>query len=68
MNTQTTGCAKLIVAGIPESEQSVESLTVRMPADLRPHSFQGMSADIVADDKGSELDQLHNRNQGRNTL
>lgn len=42
-------CKKLMVAGIPESEHSVESLCARMPADLSAHSFQGMSADLVAE-------------------
>ena len=39
----------LIVAGIPEPEHSVESLTARMPEGLSAHPFQGMSADIVAE-------------------
>src|ERR1700683_498750 len=42
-------CKKLIVAGIPESEHSLESLTARMPPDLSAYSFQGMSADLVAE-------------------
>lgn len=42
-------CRKLIVAGIPESEHSAESLTGKMPADLSAHSFQGMSVDLVAE-------------------
>jgi hypothetical protein len=42
-------CRKLIVAGIPASEHSVESLTGKMPADLSGHSFQGMSVDAVAE-------------------
>ena len=42
-------CRKLIVADIPASEHSVESLTGKMPADLSAHSFQGMSVDAVAE-------------------
>jgi hypothetical protein len=40
---------KLVVAGIPESEHSVESLCARMPADFATHSFQGISPNIVAE-------------------
>lgn len=40
---------KLIVAGIPESEHSVESITAKMPADFVPHSFEDMSADVMAE-------------------
>ena len=39
---------KLVVAGIPESEHSVESLLAKMP-DLNATSFRDMSADAVAD-------------------
>ena len=40
---------KLVVAGIPESEHSVESLGARMPADCSAQAFQGISADMMAD-------------------
>jgi hypothetical protein len=40
---------KLVVAGIPESEHSAESLAARMPADFAARSFQGMSADMMAE-------------------
>jgi hypothetical protein len=40
---------KLVVAGIPESEHSVESLAARMPADFSVQSFEGMSADMMAE-------------------
>jgi hypothetical protein len=40
---------KLVVAGIPESEHSVESLGARMPADFSALSFQGISADMMAE-------------------
>lgn len=39
---------KLVIAGIPESEHSAESLVAKMP-DLNPGSFQGLSADAVAE-------------------
>jgi hypothetical protein len=40
---------KLVVAGIPESEHSVESLASRIPTDFNAQSFQNMSADMVAE-------------------
>jgi hypothetical protein len=40
---------KLIVAGIPESEHSVESLAARMPGDFSALAFQGMSPDMMAE-------------------
>jgi hypothetical protein len=40
---------KLVVAGIPESEQTAELLAARMPEDFRPESFQGMSVDMMAE-------------------
>lgn len=40
---------KLVVAGIPESEHSLESLAAKMPTDFRAKSFQGMSADMMAE-------------------
>jgi hypothetical protein len=40
---------KLLVAGIPGSEHSVESLAARMPEDFGAQSFQGMSADMMAE-------------------
>jgi hypothetical protein len=41
---------KLVVAGIPESEHSVESLAARMPADFNvAQSFQDLSADMMAE-------------------
>ena len=39
---------KLLVAGIPESEHSIESLLAEMP-ELGARSFQGMSANAVAE-------------------
>ena len=39
---------KLVVAGIPRSEHSVQSLMAKMP-DLEAPSFQAMSADMVAE-------------------
>jgi hypothetical protein len=40
---------KLVVAGIPESEHSMESLAARIPTDFAAQSFQSMSADMVAE-------------------
>lgn len=40
---------KLVVAGIPESEHSAESLAARMPQDFTVHSFQDISADMMAE-------------------
>ena len=40
---------KLVVAGIPESEHSVESLAAKIPADCNAQSFQDMSADMMAE-------------------
>ena len=40
---------KLVVAGIPESEHSVESLGARMPADFGAQAFQSISADMMAE-------------------
>jgi hypothetical protein len=40
---------KLVVAGIPESEHSMESLAARMPADFNAESFQDFSADMMAE-------------------
>jgi len=40
---------KLVVAGIPESEHSLELLAARIPADFKAQSFQGMSADMMAE-------------------
>jgi hypothetical protein len=40
---------KLVVAGIPESEHSVESLGARMPADFGAQSFQDISTDMMAE-------------------
>ena len=40
---------KLVVAGIPESEQSMQSLAARMPGDFNAQSFEGMSADTMAE-------------------
>jgi hypothetical protein len=40
---------KLVVAGIPESEHSADSLGARMPADFGAQSFQDISADMMAD-------------------
>lgn len=40
---------KLVVAGIPESEHSVDSLVAKMPADSNAHLFQGISADMMAE-------------------
>ena len=40
---------KLIVAGISELEHDAESLAARMPADLSAQSFEGMSADTMAE-------------------
>lgn len=40
---------KLVVAGIPESEHSLESLTVKVPVDFNAHSFQDISADMMAE-------------------
>jgi hypothetical protein len=40
---------KLVVAGIPESEHASESLAARMPADFSAQSFQGLSADMMAE-------------------
>jgi hypothetical protein len=40
---------KLVVAGIPESEHSLESLEARMPADFSAQLFHGISADMMAD-------------------
>ncbi|MGA7219623.1 MAG: MEDS domain-containing protein [Candidatus Sulfotelmatobacter sp.] len=40
---------KLVVAGIPESEHSVESLGARMPADCSAQAFQDISADMMAE-------------------
>jgi two-component system, sensor histidine kinase PdtaS len=39
---------KLVVAGIPESEHSAESLAARIP-DFSPQSFQGVCADTMAE-------------------
>jgi hypothetical protein len=40
---------KLVVAGIPESEHTVELLAARMPADFSADSFQGLSLDMLAE-------------------
>jgi hypothetical protein len=40
---------KLVVAGIPESEHSVESLGARIPADFSAQSIQDISADMMAE-------------------
>jgi hypothetical protein len=40
---------KLVVAGIPESEHSVDSLAAKIPADFNGQSFQAMSTDMVAE-------------------
>jgi hypothetical protein len=42
-------CKKLVVAGIPESEHSAESLAARMPTDFSAQSFQGISVDMMAE-------------------
>lgn len=39
---------KLVVAGIPESEHSVESLAAKIP-DLNATALQGLSADVMAE-------------------
>ena len=40
---------KLVVAGIPESEQTVAGLAARMPSEFSPTSFQGLSVDMMAE-------------------
>jgi hypothetical protein len=40
---------KLVSAGIPESEHSLELLVARMPTDFSVKSFQGVSADVIAE-------------------
>ena len=40
---------KLVVAGIPESEHSLESLSARIPEDFKAQSFQEMSPDMMAE-------------------
>ena len=40
---------KLVVAGIPESEHTVELLAARMPDDFSPQAFQGLSVDMMAE-------------------
>jgi len=40
---------KLVVAGIPESEHSLELLAGRMPPDFSAHSFDGISANMMAE-------------------
>ncbi|MDB6169312.1 MAG: Sensory transduction histidine kinase [Verrucomicrobia bacterium] len=39
---------KLVIAGIPESEHSMESLAAKVP-DFNARSFQGISADMMAE-------------------
>jgi hypothetical protein len=40
---------KLVVAGIPESEHSLESLAGRIPDDFNKQSLEGISADAMAE-------------------
>jgi hypothetical protein len=40
---------KLFVAGIPESEHSVEALAARMPEDFSAEPLQGISVDMTAE-------------------
>lgn len=40
---------KLVVAGIAESELSLEALAAKIPADFNTKAFQSMSADMVAE-------------------
>jgi hypothetical protein len=40
---------KLVVAGVPESEHSVASLTAKMPADSHAPLFQDLSTDMMAE-------------------
>jgi hypothetical protein len=40
---------KLVVAGIPESEHTMDSLAARMPADFNPQSLERISADMMAE-------------------
>ena len=40
---------KLVVAGIPESEHTVELLAARMPSDFSAKAFQGLTVDMMAE-------------------
>jgi hypothetical protein len=40
---------KLVVAGIPETEHSAESLIARIPSDFNTKSLEGISADAIAE-------------------
>jgi hypothetical protein len=40
---------KLVVAGIPESEHSLQSLAAKMPTDFHGQSLDGMSGDMMAE-------------------